>query len=74
MNSILLSEAADRSTVWSFEVDGRHVRWCGTLTQFEKDAIQYCESYSGTWKRTGSRSLEFRAADGSITRFHAVPR
>lgn len=62
----------DRRPIWSFEVDGQHVRWCGTLEQFHKDRIAYVDASQGEWETHGPNSYRFRDADGTRTTFRAV--
>lgn len=49
----------DRRTVWSFEVDGQHVRWCGTLDQWHKDRLAYVDQSEGTWEAHGLHMWRF---------------
>lgn len=69
---------ADRRPVWSFEVDGQHVRWCGTLDQWHKDRMEYCNASGGEWVLLNTHALRFvepRNPDGSkgqVTVFKAV--
>lgn len=49
----------DRRPVWSFEVDGKHTRWCGTLDQWHKDRIAYVDKSEGTWEAHGPHMRRF---------------
>ena len=68
----------DRRPVWSFEVDGQHVRWCGTLDQWHKDRVAYVDKSEGTWEAHGPRMCRFvepagpRRAKRTSTIFRAV--
>lgn len=52
-------DTPDRRPVWSFEVDGKHVRWCGTLDQWHKDRLAYVDKSEGEWKARGPRRCDF---------------
>lgn len=68
----------DRRPVWSFEVDGQHVRWCGTLDQWHKDRVAYVDKSEGTWEAHGPHMWRFvepagpRRAKRTFTIFRAV--
>jgi hypothetical protein len=49
----------DRRPVWSFDVDGQHVRWCGTLDQWHKDRLAYVDKSEGTWEAHGPHMWRF---------------
>lgn len=56
---VSLEDTPDRRPVWSFEVDGQHVRWCGTLDQWHKDRLAYVDKSEGTWEAHGPRLWRF---------------
>lgn len=63
----------DRRPVWSFEVDGQHVRWCGTLEQFHKDRLAYVAASQGEWETHGPNSWRLHdRTTGTRTTFRAV--
>jgi hypothetical protein len=68
----------DRRPVWSFDVDGQHVRWCGTLDQWHKDRLAYVDKSEGTWEAHGPHMWRFvepagpRRAKRTFTIFRAI--
>lgn len=65
-------DTPDRRQVWSFEVDGKHVRWCGTLDQWHKDRVAYVDKSEGTWEAHGPHMWRFiePAIPGVSTKRH----
>ncbi len=76
--SVSPDDTPDRRPVWSFEVDGQHVRWCGTLDQWHKDRLAYVDKSEGTWEAHGPHMWRFvepagpRRAKRTFTIFRAV--
>ena len=66
-------EAEDRRAVWSFQVDGEHVRWCGTLQQFHSDMQAYVASSVGSLEPVSRYYFRFKdAVTRTTTTFRAV--
>jgi hypothetical protein len=62
----------DRRPVWSFTVDGRHIRWCGTLEQWERDCLDYTGASTGTWTINSKHHRTFTDAGGYKSSMRAV--
>lgn len=68
-----LADLPNRNPVWEMRVDGQFLRWCGTLEQFRKDCLEYCDRSNGHWEKLSDKQFRFISPDEpKVTRFHAV--
>lgn len=65
-------ETEDRRTVYSFEVNGTHVRWCGSLEQYHRDRLAYVDSSLGRWETVSARCHKFHDSQTGTDIFRAV--